>query len=345
MARDSKSKRPRINVWTVSFLCLLAFALTSVVWHQTANVGGPGGSVGDQSTPPAASERPIQRLRIGTFNIRMFPCNQNCDCKKRYNYGGCRSTGAARTDLRRLAHTIRSIDPDILAVNEILDPKRLARFARERLGSSWRFACAAQGDPLKVGFLYNSSVVTLSGQKVFTELFTKLVPREHPRGCVPTRRDLRPAFACRFEVKDTLFDFYAVVIHLKAGACSSVRRAQWRIMEGIVHELAAGDDDILVLGDFNDYRRGRKDSDDFCRITGFTLVSGSIPCSKLFKAKGGTLDNILVSPAALARCVRNSARVGGACAKSCRMNKFWKAYLNRVSDHCPVVAELRINNQ
>jgi endonuclease/exonuclease/phosphatase family metal-dependent hydrolase len=243
--------------------------------------------------------------------------------------------------LRRLADTIRSIDPDILAVNEILDPKRLARFAREKLGSPWKLACAAEGEPQKVGFLYNSSVATLLGHRVFTELFTKLNPRKHRRGCVPARRDLRPAFACRFEVKDTSFDFYAVVIHLKAGACSSVRRAQWRIMEGIVDELAAEDDDILILGDFNEYRRVRRDFDNFCRITGFTLVSGSIPCTKLFKRKGENLDNILVSPAALGAFVKGSARVGGACAKSCTRNRYWKAYLNRVSDHCPVVAEFR----
>ncbi|MEJ2716998.1 MAG: hypothetical protein P8182_07640 [Deltaproteobacteria bacterium] len=240
-----------------------------------------------------------------------------------------------------MADTIRGVDPDIMAVCEILNPKRLKRFAREKLGPTWNAAFAEPGDPQKVGFLYNGSVVTLLDRRVFTELYTKLVPREHSRGCVPARRALRPAFACRFEVKGTSFDFYAVVIHLKAGACGSVRRAQWRIMEGIVEELAAEEQDILILGDFNEYRRKKRDFGEFCKITGFTLVTGSIPCTKLFKRKGVTLDNILASPAVIASFVSGSARVGGACAKSCTKNRYWKAYLNRVSDHCPVVAEFR----
>ena len=289
-------------------------------------------------------EDSVERLRIGTFNIRNFPCNNNCACKEQNRLSEkCARPGKPSTDLRRLADTIGKLKVHILAVNEILNPERLARFAVERLGPGWKFTCAEEGDPRRVGFLYDSSTVTLKDHKAYPDIFTSLKPEEHPEGCIRGRRaKLRPAYACRFEVKGTPFDFYAVVLHLKSGPCPSIRRAQWKLMERVVDQLSKEDEEIIVLGDFNSFGKTEKDFDEFCRNKHFTLVTGDIPCTHLYGSEGGTtLDNVLVSRKALDLFLKGSARAGGACGTGCVRNTFWKAYQNLVSDHCPVVVEFR----
>jgi endonuclease/exonuclease/phosphatase family metal-dependent hydrolase len=286
----------------------------------------------------AAGKSGNAAIRIGTFNIRMFPCNENCECIKLHGYRHCVERGRPTTDLRRLADTIITLKPDILAVNEILNPDRLARFAVEHLGPEWRFVHAHEGGRQKVGFLYDSSVVRLLGRKAYSQIFTALTPEEHSPLCFKAGDRLRPAFACRFQVAGTGLDFFAVVLHLKPGECSSVRRAQWRIMEQVVDELAKVDSDIVILGDFNDDGRGERDFSEFCRRKKFTLVTDAISCTH---SMGSSPDNILVSEAAAMAFHKESVRVGGPCARSCGRTALWRAYLNRVSDHCPVVAEFR----
>ncbi|GEM_PF-1149213 len=277
-------------------------------------------------------------IRIGTFNIRMFPCNGNCECMRLHGYQRCVERGKPTTDWRRLADTIIGVRPDIMGVNEILNPERFARFAVEHLGPQWRFVYAEEGGRQKVGFLYNSSVVRVRDRKVYSEIFTRLRPEDHTPLCFKAGEKLRPAFACRFEVAGTGFDVYAVVLHLKPRDCSSVRRAQWRLMERVVDDLAKEDPDIVILGDFNDYGHGEKDFSEFCRMKRFTLITDAVGCTHTL---GNRLDNILVSEAALKSFDRGSARVGGPCAEGCGRTAFWRAYLNRVSDHCPVVAGFR----
>ena len=76
----------------------------------------------------------------------------------------------------------------------------------------------------------------------------------------------------------------------------------------------------LILGDFNNRDEEKPDCEEFLVEKNFTLITGTVTCTHLFRGKG-------------------SVRVGGACARSCTKDDLWDAYLTRVSDHCPVVAE------
>jgi len=241
----------------------------------------------------------------------------------------------------RLADAIKEANPHILAVNEILDPERFSWFAARLLGSQWKFSFAAEGGPLKVGFLYDSNVITIQYQEVYTGIFSELKFDEHPTDCLKTPVILRPAMACRFRVKGTPFDFYAMVVHLKSGKYGCVRKAQWKIIGKIADKLSKTDDEILILGDFNNHDEEKPDFEEFLVKKNFTLVTDSVPCTHLFRGKGGTLDHIIVSRKELKAFVKGSVRVGGACAESCTEDDLWDTYLTRVSDHCPVVAEFR----
>lgn len=288
-----------------------------------------------------ASAAPPGTIRVATFNIRMFPCNMNCECKQRFGFESCTDKGEQRTNLDMLAATINEIKADLIAVNEILDPEAFSTFAAEKLGPEWQFIYAAEGGPQKVGFLYNSCVVTPGTKQVFREIFTGLVRKDHPPQCLGKRASLRPAFACHFLVNGTKFDFQAVVVHLKSGPCPSVRRAQWKLIEKVVERLEAKDSDVLIMGDFNDATKEGRNFAEFCRTKKFALATEAVACTHHGRGKGSTLDYILVSRSAQKHVVKGSEQPGGPCRTGCSKSPEWKTYRKAVSDHCPVSVQLQ----
>jgi predicted extracellular nuclease len=303
----------------------------------------PQDSPGKPGGEPQTSASNI--LRIGTFNIRMFPCNNDCGCIKESGFTECKGRNTRRTNRRALASEIRRLHPTVLAVNEILKPKRFARFSAEHMGPTWRFIFTEEGGPQKTGFLYDSSVVDLVSRSSVRDMITKIDPSRFPEICVKRLRKQRPAFVCRFRMKQTGFDFFAIVVHMKAGPCGSLRKAQWNLMRHIVDRLAAKDEDIFIMGDLNDYSPHCEDTAEFRAATGFRLLTGKIPCTHLHRGKGNRLDHILVSPAALGVLSGGRVRVGGPCAHYCTYGRSWKRYLSNVSDHCPVIAEFRVRSR
>jgi endonuclease/exonuclease/phosphatase family metal-dependent hydrolase len=301
-------------------------------------------STGSQSPSIAGTSSRLKPIRIGTFNIRMFPCNTDCACLRRHGYDRCKRRGTGRTSFKRLKRELHKLHVDILAVNEILEPESFSAFVKAELGTEWNFVYSPQGGPLKVGFLYNSSRTELMSSRIFTKIYTEVDPV--PSGTSKCRLKpgtrMRPAFACRFQVADSGLDFYAVILHLKSGPCSGIRRQQWRILELFIDELEGSDREIIVLGDFNDFRKSDRDWEDFQARKDFTLISDSIPCSFLGKAKKVTLDHMLASRELMNTFDPTEAEVSGPCARGCGRSKYRKAFSKRVSDHCPIVTELQI---
>jgi endonuclease/exonuclease/phosphatase family metal-dependent hydrolase len=299
---------------------------------------------------PISSEVPLdnvpedlgtRRFRIGTFNIRMFPCNRNCTCMRRHGYEHCRHWNDCGTDMRRLTMEIGKLRVDILAVNEILEPETFRSVVKKRLGHKWRFVYAHQGGPLKIGFLFNTLRVELLQSRVFENIYTGIASRsDHSSHCFKFGQKIRPALACRFHIKGTSSDFFAVVVHLKSGDCLSVRRAQWGILARIVDRLAQLDRDIIILGDFNCYDGWEAESRAYRTSMRFQLISQDIPCSFVGR-KTSSIDHLLVSQKLVRALIPGSVRLGGPCALNCRRNRYRAAYLKSVSDHCPVVADFR----
>ena len=64
---------------------------------------------------------------------------------------------------------IEALGVSAVAVQEILDPARFAREAREHLGERWEFVWAEAGGPQRVGVLYDSEALELSAARVHTE--------------------------------------------------------------------------------------------------------------------------------------------------------------------------------
>lgn len=297
---------------------------------------------GADHDPSRSAETAPTAIRVGTFNIRMFPCNTHCACTKKHGYDDCRGQGNERTDLEALGELIRAVDAHVLAVQEILEPERFRRFVRKHLGPGWAYESAAQGGPLKIGFLFNTAVVELTHQRVIPAIYERLRRWNHSSRCYSQSRVLRPAFVGTFAIRGTDKNFTAIALHLKSGPCESIRTAQWKILETIVPDILKQDPDLIVLGDFNDYNRRRRQYEKFCRKLDFTCVTEQLPCTKLFRGRGSSLDHVIVSEAAMKAYMEGSAELHGPCRRFCTSAPRWRKYQEQVSDHCPVTAEFTI---
>lgn len=286
--------------------------------------------------------RAADSIRIASFNIRMFPCNNECNCLKKYGFEKCYPPHTGKTDLDLVAQEIRSLDADILGVQEILDTATFRRLVRHELGSHWDFVYAdtPKGGPQKVGFLSNTRKVERLECRQIEGVVIKINPWKHAKKCVKDLRLFRPAIACRFRVLGGNFTFWAVVVHLKSGPCSSVRQAQWKIMEGESDKLAATDRDIIILGDFNDWKTEDRDCDAFRKAKAFTLVSVDLKCSFLFRGRPSPLDHIMVSESLKNALRKDSFQVGGPAVTGCTVNRRWKCFWALISDHCPVMIDI-----
>jgi endonuclease/exonuclease/phosphatase family metal-dependent hydrolase len=268
--------------------------------------------------PPAAP------LRVGTFNIRSFP--------------------DADTDLSRVAERIAEMDADLFAIQEIRGLEELdrvladasARTGRDLAYSTARY-CAT--DRYRIAIAYDRAVLRVIEERPLTS-----------RGRCSTGQPSAHLVVLEAENGDRIG---LVATHLKSGGGEEEarrRRRQWRellvTVESLRRELGAP---IVVAGDFNstgwhDDRHGeRSDIDELLRGTDLHLVTGELACTAYWRPGGGdtyapsTLDHILLAGAAdhvraLGMCElqRCEPRGSGEMADDYR----------RVSDHCPVVADL-----
>jgi endonuclease/exonuclease/phosphatase family metal-dependent hydrolase len=267
-------------------------------------------------------------LRIATFNIECFG-------------GRDRDRGGAKyTDDDRLLELVRSLDADVMAVQEIESPARLDRLVG-RLGS-YRVALSRCGGAsgMRVGFLYRPERVAFDGIDEFPEL--------DPDGRGRCDRGERPGLLGRFRDGDRRFELLAV--HLAARADEehqALRRAQWRRALAILARRRAAGAAVGLLGDTNstgfsdEGSRERQFIDQQLAAAGLELRTRALGCSEYFHERGqlrpSMLDHVALSPDFP---VAGAAALRGYCAEAaCRPLGAVPPPRDyaEVSDHCPVV--------
>lgn len=183
-------------------------------------------------------------IRIGSWNIEFL----GADPKYR------RDTPPRRADAPKIiGQRIQELGFAVLGVQEICGEAILKEVAKGA-GSSWRAVLGTTGKwsdgktQQGVGFLYDSSVVTLLHAEELLDF-----PSERDGVSVFHRK---PVTACFRHVK-TGSDFRIVVVHLKAGRKDrdlQKRKAEATHLHSWVHGLLKDpkeDRDIVILGDFN----------------------------------------------------------------------------------------------
>ncbi|MBI4509735.1 MAG: endonuclease/exonuclease/phosphatase family protein [Deltaproteobacteria bacterium] len=169
-----------------------------------------------------------ERIDIATWNVRNFP---------------------ATADTPRLvADIIASLDLDLVAVQEIASvsafEELLARLPEhEGVLSPHQYS---DGTYQKLGLLYRRGLIEVTEVGVLFDGSWNEFPRSPLRATISVNDGVHPRF-----------DFTAIVVHLKAGLDRQDierRTSAFRLLETHVRGLVdgPGDDDVVVLGDFNE---------------------------------------------------------------------------------------------
>lgn len=247
-------------------------------------------------------------LRFATFNIEDFPKDD-------------RQVDGAFAELAQL-------HASFIAVQEIGDPARFARAARERLGASWRFVSepTTDHDPDHLlGVAYDSSVWALRSWRTYGD--TKIDGRN------------KGVFEARLRPLGGGATVRVLVVHLRSGTAGRpTRELQYAALSRLLSRLDTRDR-IVVLGDFNATEDSDRDSlRRLAADTHLTWASEPLACTAFWRREDSCprsrLDHVLTSTPP------SQIEAAGACAREgCSAQPTCPLYREQVSDHCPVVVD------
>jgi endonuclease/exonuclease/phosphatase family metal-dependent hydrolase len=282
---------------------------------------------GAPSLPPSAV------VRVATYNVRFF--------------------GKEPTDQERLRAVVSSVDPAVLALEELVVDSAAETLAESLSvgGRSYRVAAASCGgrSGLRVAFVYDASRVEWRE----TREFAAMEPDGNGACTAGDRAALAGTFTRRGDPtgqRTTL-----VAVHLAARSDPErveQRRAQWRRLFSLVERLRReGHGRVLILGDANS--TGWRDDAHGERTfiareaegAGLRVETAGLACSEYYRrdARGlepSMLDHVLAPPGAVRP---GTVRLHGYCAAyACQRlsSEQTPREYTTVSDHCPVSVDL-----
>ncbi|HEY8077784.1 MAG TPA: endonuclease/exonuclease/phosphatase family protein [Labilithrix sp.] len=266
-------------------------------------------------------------LRVGTYNIRTF--------------GG----EGSETDMERLVANIRESRADVLAVQEIQSIAKARELAARLSEGGRRFElvlseCGGRS-AMRVGFLFDSSRVTLRETREYPEL------RPDGGSCSDGER---AAVSVAIDTGNGAL-IHLLVVHLAAGGEREKlekRKEQWRRAYAIADTLERSGP-VMILGDTNstgylDDKYGERTFvDEEAKKEGLEVTTSPLGCSEYFgnPATGlrpSLLDHVVATPSLVAP---RSVRVHGFCRDlACEPTGRVPADFETVSDHCPVTVDI-----
>jgi endonuclease/exonuclease/phosphatase family metal-dependent hydrolase len=281
----------------------------------------------------------VKAFTIGTYNIRNF------DYDQRYRIS---------TDKNALTNIIRSLNADVLSVEEINNTKAFEVFVESKLPGyeTVLTQCGGQHGQ-RLGFIYNANKIDLLS-------FNEDLTISNPGGQATCDSGSRPMAIGLFQVKATKQKFYGMTVHLKSGsapASVTKRLEQFRVIFDMINYLKSqtGVQDYFVAGDFNTTEYNSRGI-DFVELNKLTKALNMIDLAANAKCTaywwGGSddgiespsiLDHVLVSKG-LVKLASPQTKISGHCqAVSCRevpIRELGISY-ESVSDHCPVTAKIQ----
>lgn len=272
------------------------------------------------------------QLIVKTYNIRNFSSEKS-------------------TNLPLLGRVLKSNAFDLLAVQEMRNPKLFQSFLKKALPKrdlKTIFSKCGGGGRQKLGFVYDSKKLHLKSYHEDLSL----------SGNRPScNQGSRPAFMGFFKNLVDGSEFVAINLHLKAGGCSSCvqkRFAQLEKIQKIVQKLRKRNvSRILLMGDFNttNYNNPqspyKKSFDNFSKNLGFKDTGTQMKCTSYWSGRNrddgievpSLLDHILISDDFFNSYQSAKTSLGAHCrSRSCKpslLKDMGKVY-TEVSDHCPV---------
>lgn len=276
---------------------------------------------------------------VGAYNIRNFDYDQR---------------SRIRTNKSELANILKSINADVLSVEEINNTKEFGNFVASNLpGYEAELSRCGGAHGQSLGFLYKKETVELLS-------FHEDLATSNPGRGESCDSGSRPLAIGLFRIRATGQKFYGITVHLKSGSQpdSLAKRAQqYEIIKNLVLELrnSTGVKDFFMGGDFNttEYRNRGADFTNLNKVVkelGMVNLTANLPCSSYWW--GGTNDNI-ESPSLLDHVIVTPGLVKKKSAKAithshcqkvnCQeapVQDLGKTY-QAVSDHCPITATVQ----
>lgn len=295
------------------------------------------------------------RVRVGTWNLRWFPDG----------VPGKRATSRRATDVQWLACVLTYLQYDVVGLQEVKLTRRgraaldvLVGHLRELSGVEWRWISDDCADPASphVLLLYRPDRLSVDAVKSHPEIDpTSLATSETPQ-CPGV---LRPALGAYFTSLAGGVDFHFVSSHLDGGDHTRDfhnRVAAWRSLDKVFmsRQELNPDPDVVFAADFNSV--GSPD----CGVLGsseehhllkkiigalepeMTLAHSPVACSNYYKGEASYLDQVVFSKG-MQEVDQGVQQVLGVCrARQCEgLSKYEIPALNHLSDHCPVVFDIR----
>ena len=262
--------------------------------------------------PSVGTERAID---VATWNIENFP------------FAGV--TTALVADL------IASMNLDLVAVQEIENIAAFDELVARLRGYAGVLSSHTYGDGSyqKIGFIYRTDLLELDGG---TLLF-KQDSFEFPR----------PPLQIRVTVKESGTDFLAIALHLKAGQADEDRERRVAAMAQLEAHMrgnvdGTGDDEMMVLGDFNQTLLGSLSAEVY---EPFTSAPGQYAIRTQELADAGTISH-LSSNRLIDHVLTTSAladELAGGTTVIPPLDQQMSNYFADVSDHLPVVISMPLS--
>jgi endonuclease/exonuclease/phosphatase family metal-dependent hydrolase len=346
----------------------VSFLLVAAVGFGCSSEDGTATGESEIGTKPPKEWKPSAKktgnLRIATYNIRNFPRNTLNDVDGGADGGVAAEEPAPaslaraleETDLSMAVDVLDKLDFDVLAVQEINDPRAFEDLLG-RLGSKngHRYQAVWSTEwvhPQNVGIVVRADRARIESPKVHGEIATRETLRA---GLTARIVSTKPPSAG----EPGGADFGMLVLHLASG--DSAGRAKLRAEQAtfaakVVAERKSelGDDDFIVVGDFNTALQ-EKEMPNFDTVmagseSGLSRQKNDSACTTYYTKNKSPLlepswiDHVYVSSLA-ERDTSVPITAGAHCAeRSCQPfessgaesgTSYWG-----VSDHCPVYFEI-----
>lgn len=279
-------------------------------------------------------------IKLATYNIRNFDYDERDDI---------------HTNKTKLKDIISKASPDLMAVQEINNTSEFKRFLRNNFSQySVVFTNCGGSHGQKLGFVYNH--YKLGVQRFYEDMRVSNPNNPNQSTCAGSR----PLGIAQFRMLGNNSKFVAIAVHLKAGGQDrsiEKRFKQLEILKNVISDIRrTGFDKFVVMGDFNSteyifkshqYRR----FNSLIESAGLMDLTQDVGCTSYWwggvedgKEYPSILDHILVSKSLYYERPYEKAKPMAHCKKvSCRevpTDLLGMTY-GQVSDHCPIVANLR----
>jgi endonuclease/exonuclease/phosphatase family metal-dependent hydrolase len=235
-----------------------------------------------------------------------------------------------------VADLITSMRLDLIAVQEIADVAAFNELVARLRNHDGALSTHTYGDGTyqKIGFIYRSDLITLSNAVLLFDNDGWEFPR--------------PALRATFTIDDgvhPIVEFIAIALHLKAGFGSEDRQRREdanMMLETYVTQLVnSGDDQVLVIGDFNEVLTSSGGLDVFAP---WLQPPGDYTVHTMDLANQGGAS-FIPNGSILDHHVSTSAlddEFAGTAAVIPPLDDQYESYQYAISDHLPVVVSMPV---